>query len=104
MATSVLFEQQEKASKSSEMLKPPLAFFKPMKPLAAVVASPASMRLSAPTTPQSELSDCSFVHLQGIPENSAYFCAASAIDLNVSYQVHHLTLTARRKVQLDWCF
>ena len=68
-----------KAAFSNSLLKPHFA----INP----VGSPLSLGISAPNTPQSELSDCSYLQLQGVPENSSYFCAASAVDVNVTYQV-----------------
>ncbi|XP_075247421.1 uncharacterized protein LOC142340607 isoform X2 [Convolutriloba macropyga] len=69
-----------KAAFSNSLLKPHFA----INP----VGSPLSLGISAPNTPQSELSDCSYLQLQGVPENSSYFCAASAVDVNVTYQEH----------------
>ena len=66
------------------------------------VGSPLSLGLSGPNTPQSELSDCSYLQLQGVPENSRYFCTASAVDVNVAYQVCIVNAKLESFLQYGW--
>ena len=46
-----------------------------------------SLGIGQPHTPQSGLSDFSIINLEGVPEDSALFFAATALEANIAYQV-----------------